>query len=372
MRHDTRRQFLISASIAALLSARLPVRAQGRPEGTPADLSGLGSRLVETYIRPSITQFSNAAAALNGAIAYFCRAPSQERFAVVAERFGIVVNAWFRILFLRFGPMVEDNRFERIFFWPDPRGTTLRQVQAVLAEQDMTAINADRLAGKSVALQGLPALEFCLFGSGAETLLDGSPEGRFRCAYALAISERVKATAGELRSGWWTESSFAREFVLPAPGNPFYRTDLEVAAELVKALSGGLAFLTDVVITPFLGKEPERANHKRAPFWRSGLTVAGLASSVEGIGQIYEASELAETLDSGDQWIDGGLRLELRNVQRTLADLDLPLEQAVVTGPGREALVYSTIGLKSINTTIETRLAPAIGVGVGFNALDGD
>ncbi len=82
------------------------------------------------------------------------------------QRFDDVVDAWFRIYFLRFGPLVEENRFERIYFWPDPRGVILRQVGALLGEADPESLDPDRLAEKSVAVHGLPALEYAIFGSG--------------------------------------------------------------------------------------------------------------------------------------------------------------------------------------------------------------
>ena len=56
----------------------------------------------------------------------------------------------------------------------------------------------DELAGKSVAIQGLPALEYLLYGDGAEALAGGSVGGEqsppeidtetaFRCGFANAV-----------------------------------------------------------------------------------------------------------------------------------------------------------------------------------------
>ncbi len=70
------------------------------------------------------------------------------------------------------GPAREDNRFERLFFWPDRRGRGLRQVQGILAEEDETATDPATLYQKSVAVQGLLALDFVLSGEGNETLVE--------------------------------------------------------------------------------------------------------------------------------------------------------------------------------------------------------
>ena len=85
--------------------------------------------------------------------------------------------------------MTKENRLERILFWPDRKSTGLKQVQRALAEKDATATNPAKLKGKSVAMQGLGALEFVLFGTGAEKL--AGPGEDYRCAYGRAIAGNV-------------------------------------------------------------------------------------------------------------------------------------------------------------------------------------
>lgn len=351
------------------LAASLALAAPAAQAQVPADL---GVRVTEGYIRPATQQFANSAAALSGSLDFLCREPGETRLDTVRTHFRILTEAWFRVFFLRFGPLIEDNRFDRIFFWPDPRGIILRQVQDVIARQDATAIDPASLAGKSIAVQGLPALEFALFGSGSEQVLETSNEGRYRCAYALAIAESISRAAAGVAEAWGPSGAYAKDFTNPGPANATYRSETEVAAEVVKSLAGGFAFLADVVIAPFLGREPEQANVKRAPFWRSDGTVGDLMNGVGGLSDFYTATGFAETVPEADRWIDGSLRLEMRQILETLGGLDMPLDDMVRPGPGREALVYTVIALKSLHTTVDTQLARAVGVTVGFNALDGD
>ena len=118
----------------------------------PAGLCGLPRR------RPA--SWSTAEQAL-------CAAPSQQALDAARQSFGETVDAWSAIEIIRFGPVTEENRLERMLFWPDRKGTGLKQVQAALAAKDATATDAGSLASKSVAMQGLGALEFVLFGTGA-------------------------------------------------------------------------------------------------------------------------------------------------------------------------------------------------------------
>jgi predicted lipoprotein len=92
----------------------------------------------------------------------------------VKDAFAAAVVAWSNVEILRFGPITENRRFERLFHWPDPKGLGQRQIEAALKSRDEAVTQPDELAGKSVALQGLPALEYLLYGNGAE-ILAGAP-----------------------------------------------------------------------------------------------------------------------------------------------------------------------------------------------------
>ena len=58
------------------------------------------------------------------------------------------------------GHLIEDNRFERVLFFPDRKSTGLKQVQAALAKPEDSVTTMETLKDKSVAMQGLGALEF--------------------------------------------------------------------------------------------------------------------------------------------------------------------------------------------------------------------
>jgi membrane protein implicated in regulation of membrane protease activity len=122
------------------------------------------------------------------------------------------VAAYGKVDFLRIGPLMEDNRADRLLFWPDRRGIGLKQVQAILAEEDPAATDLAGLQAKSVAVQGLGALEFVLFGTGAESLT--SIEGSFRCAYGQTIAGNIAGMAKEMVAGWYVPGGYQRSMAL--------------------------------------------------------------------------------------------------------------------------------------------------------------
>jgi len=142
------------------------------------------------------------------------------------------VPAWGRVGFLRLAPFAKDNRAERIFFFPDPRGVTLRQVQALLAARDPAATDPAALAEKSVVVQGLGALEFVLHGPGADDL--GGQAGAHRCAYGRAVADRGRP-GGRARLGPRARRALLAPRDRARSDNPLHRTGAEAAKDFLNA-----------------------------------------------------------------------------------------------------------------------------------------
>ena len=153
-----------------------------------ADHAAIAKASLEQYIRPGYAQFAQSTDALKQSVAALCGKPSPAALKDTQEAFAATVEAWSVVEPIRFGPVAQEHRFERIFYWPDPKGLGTRQIRDALAKQDKSVTEQTGLIGKSVALQGLPALEYLLYGDGAATLEKGGAEGTFRCSFAEAVA----------------------------------------------------------------------------------------------------------------------------------------------------------------------------------------
>lgn len=336
----------------------------------PADL---GQRLADGYIRPATAQLVARSSALHGDLTRWCEAgaPAAGR-AQVDEDFRALLGAWARVEFLRFGPLVRDNRFERIFFWPDARGLVSRQLLAALKAADPAALAAGALRGRSVAVQGLPAIEFLLFGDGADALPDGTPASRYRCDLAAATTANVRDIAVELNEDWSASGETGREFTAPAAGNALYRNSQEVAAEAFKALATGVKFLREAKLAPMMGATPAEAREQRGTFWRSGSTARYLAANVRGLGDFYGAARLADSYTPAERSADESFLAEIGRAETNLRTVEtLPLATAL-TATQRRHFTLAQLIADNLRSMIDEVIAPAFGVTIGFNALDGD
>lgn len=349
-----RRAFLVAAALAATT--------------LPSGAAGVGEGVVRAFVEPSVTDFSASTKALRSAITDLCDDPAEDALSEARAAFANALDDFGRVSVLRFGPLSAASRFERLFFWPDARGIGLKQVQTLIASSDSGGL-AGGMEGKSAALQGFPALEFVLFGTGADTLSAGNT---LRCGVAAAISANIAGIAGDLATDWAPGTAFETSFSAPAPDRDPYRSEAEVDGELVKALSTALQFVRSAELSPPLGEDPSKANGKRAPFWRSGLTARFLASQVDGTRQLLAAAGYERSLPEDQRYVVSSIRFELDNSIRTLGQVEGPVETSFASDPDRGRFVYVSLALHHANELVNDGLSAALGLSMGFNALDGD
>jgi len=357
------RRFVNPLRALAFASLALPAAAAG----LPADL---GERLAGGYVRPAAAALREAAAGMEQTLAGWCGKRDAAGARAVGNAFARLATAWSGVEFLRFGPLVQGNRYERLVFWPDARGVMPRQVRALLAEQDAALLAPGALAARSVAVQGLPALEYTLYGEPALLAEPQAPAAAYACGYARAVAANVAAISAEVDEAWRPGADFGRQFARPEPGNALYRDAQEVAAEAVKSLSTGLQFARDIKLLPTLGQDPASARPRRAAFWRSGLALRTLSAGLDGMRAFYEAGRYP--LPEASAWIGDSVRGELARAARALREAPPDIEAALASAEGWRAVNLAAVTLKNAKAIVDQDLAPAVGVTIGFNALDGD
>lgn len=350
--------------VVLMLLWTAPAMAQGT---TPVQVLDAAVNMV---IRPGMANFKSRASGLESAMGALCALPGQGTADIAVQQFHQAAVAYGQIEFLRLGPLMEDNRADRLLFWPDRRGIGLKQVQAIIAEQDAGATEVMSLRAKSVAAQGFGALEFVLFGTGAETLL--TPEGQFRCRYGAAIAANISMIADQLAMGWYQYDGVAVHLTRPQADYADYRTETEALEALVGLVSHGIEAVRDQRINPFVASADAEAKPKQALFWRSGATMPMIRANIDGMHKLVQVSGMAQAVGEADKGLDNSIEFEFANAGRALDLITLPVEQAVADEKQAQALRYLVLVTGSLQAMIGEQLSTALGLSVGFSSLDGD
>ncbi|MEL6288780.1 MAG: imelysin family protein [Pseudomonadota bacterium] len=375
----------VAIGLLALITAYGSMAASAQIEDRAAMLERLARNSLVAHIRPGYAAFDTSVETLNRSLVALCTSPpvSERRAAEllnVRAAFKGTVLSWARLEHLRFGPVREANRYERIAFWPDAKGLGRRQVQRVLRQRAPSVTDATTLARKSVALQGLTALEIVLAGEAiapASAPRDASSSlattnARFRCAYAQAIAANLGTIADDLVAAWREGAKYSRIWLAPGPDNPVYLDASETALELVRAYEFGLASTRDLKLVRPLGFTRPRRKPTPPPFFISELSIPVLRANIEGLHHLFAAGGLRNLVARVDPLLAADLERGMAQTIATLAEVDDPGRGAYTDERDRQRLIETGFPLKRALIEGGAALKRAGDLSVGFNASDGD
>lgn len=364
--------FLAALSCAV---ASMPSKAGSRPE-----LSTVVAASIDQHIIPGYTTLRHDTQTLHADLKTWCASGGGHgsHRDTVHQSFHVVISSWAAVSYLRFGPARRNSRQQRLAFFPDPRGVTVRQLGAALKRKDPALLEPGALASQSAALQGFPALEALLFErheQGAATL------EAYACSLAVAVSANVVALAQELADEWTSREGWRTLMTNPGADNPVYKNHKEAASELVKALLTGLQIVRDQGFETMLQAEEKGRTRIGLAFERSGLARQFLLGTTRSCAALAERLQLGDFVDANPQttWMNGWITNAFRSLQSDIETMPMttpgPMTAAGVsetpakgTNLVRRGKFYSN-GLRQI---IGRQVAPTAGLTLGFNELDGD
>lgn len=353
--------------ILGIVAALFAVPAQAAEFNQP--LEGL----ITGYIRPATSAFAETAAKLPAAVSAVCSEVSEANVLEFQTAFSDTIRDFSRIQFLRFGPLLDEDRLSRLSFRPDPRGRAQRQIRKLYAASDTSVLSADSLGKKSVAVQSLTALELIAFNKDTEVVLGQAGDNKdYTCGYALAIAENVSDIAHSTAADWADPDGYGNVLLSAGPDNERYRSSKEAIEDVYNTLTTGITITKDQDILPAMGKSKDKTKPRRFPFSRSGNSVIYLSGELDGIHAALFSMDLKPLMSSEDQWTLDTLGFEFKNAGNYLKNLEAPLRATFNQGASYNQVAALLITLSSIQELMTQGVAGALGLAGGFNALDGD
>ncbi|MFT5509233.1 MAG: putative lipoprotein [Hyphomicrobiaceae bacterium] len=335
----------------------------------------LAEQARRNFIVPSYERLQKRTQRLRADTVDLCKAPSSEHLSTVRDAYRDTIDAWGRVEMITFGPIAEQNRFERIFFWPDRKGIGSRQVRRLLASSGNDLITPGSLAKMSVAVQGLTALEVLLYGKGSSDLAV-PVNGQHRCNFAAAVADNLTRIVGRILRSWSDDGRFTKIWNSPGETNPVYLKSSELTLELIKAFDQSLESVRNRRIVPALGLGRTRRKH-RPILWRSKLSMVLIHANMLGAKSLFSNGGLAQAYiesqadkdkaHSTVTSIDSEFKIVLR-ATGPLAGMPDPFGRSDI----KTRLIAVGFPLKSIRGQAVPLIKSAAGLTVGFNASDGD
>ena len=355
----------LPAAVAVLTAA---AAAAAEPRIAEPDYARVNASLVENHVLPRYARLAEATTGLAEATQEFCAGGTRTDPARLRESFDRAMGAWMGVHHLRFGPVTYFNRAQRFHFWPRARGKVARAVEAALALDD-AALSPERFARSSAAVQGFPAAERLLFDN--ERLKD-----RSGCRLLRAVTANLRRMADGIVDGWTGgETPFLRTVAGPGPDNGLFRDHREATLALFRSLHDGLQFIVDVRLKPVVGASLEKARPVLAESRPSGRSTRNVVDSLEAARALYRGEGgpgLGALTARVDPKLDRLMRKAFRVTLKTARSVGRPLELAATDPALRPRVSKLTLQARALKQIVRDRLSRALGLAVGFNALDGD
>ncbi|WP_191062474.1 imelysin family protein [Geminicoccus harenae] len=318
---------------------RIPIFALALLLGWPALA---GAQLAEPG-NAAVRAWQEAAASFDQAGSATCPEPAgPEAVERAREAFRDLVLRWQAARTWLVGPGVPADLASRVWFWPDPHGSAGRQIARSLS------------SGKpeGIAASGFGMAEEVLFGGTGEPEQGGC---RLLRAVGDAQAELADAVAAEFTATRLSDNDRRRLLLI--------------------SMRDSLDRISQEKIARPLGLDIDTARGQRAEAWRSGLSLPAIQASLAAVEAVYLAPDgVAARLAAQDDGpaLDTMIRAQFGRVQAALAAIDLPLDQAVSDPAARPKVEALLTEVQQLRLLVVERLAPAIGISLGFNALDGD
>ena len=383
-----------------ILAAMLSLPRIGQPEPLPdADYAALARAVIDQVAIPVYAEYAQATKGLGPVIEAHCTGSSAADAAAVRTAFDETMDAWQRAWPFTFGPVMHGAGRARIAFWPDRRGSAARQMRTVLRARDEALLDVEKLAGKSVAIKDLQALERLLFAV---------PRDAYTCGLARTIARHQSELAAEILDAWIREDGFRQTALAAGGDNDQYADDAEVARDLMRSLTESLdAVIAQKLQAPLGGRRPlarslgdsaarnrgcpdqrsgqaghgfvpcegvEKARPKRAESWRSGRSLRNIVMNLESMRAMVETpggfADLVAAHGAGALADD--LRSGFAGAVSRAASVNRPLRDAVTDPDERAKLLDLLRSLHALRALVTGPLSRAAGILVGFNAQDGD
>jgi predicted lipoprotein len=326
-----------------------------------ADHREAALRAAREFALPRYEALAEATSAQAAAWDAVCKSRAPRDLNTLDGAFHAAADAWARVEFLRYGPIGEDFRFERMAHWPERRNAVSRALSNLISRPDTDIFSPERFQGTSVAGQGFSTLERLLFEKETrDDLRSGATAGERLCRVGQAIANALAVTSRKVSEEW-------RQKTLPLLEQADEARAREAVTRFVTDLLTSLEVVEDFKLVAPLGHSVDASRPMLAEMWRSGRATRAIRVNLEGAGALSKALLGSTPGDEGQGALD-----VLDNAASIAANTPENLGEAVADPRRRRQVVLLRDAVSSARTVVTSNLPAALSITTGFNSLDGD
>ncbi len=339
---------------------------------TGFDRKGMLTNLSTNIIIPSYVAFQASAATLDASIAAFNASPDLTKLGSLQASFKITYQKWQAVSVFDIGPATTENMRISINTFP----------------ADVSQINSNVSSGNynlstlsSLPAEGLPALDYLLFGTGADNnaiLIQYTTDANAanRKAYLAAVSAIIKTKATNVLNGWKT--TYPAIFI-NANGTDvgssvgMLTNELNEDFEVLKNYEIGIPLGIQSMGTTFPTKV--QAYYSKISLQLALLHLQAIQNVYEGKSAQGDGLGFDDYLVEAKAQYNGGslndaIIAQFATATAKLQALSDPLALQITSNPTGVNAAYAALQLQTV--LLKTDMPSALGILITYGDTDGD
>jgi predicted lipoprotein len=134
----------------------------------------------------------------------------------------------------------------------------------------------------------------------------------------------------------------------------------------------GIEMVRDQRIKPFYKGRGQKISPNAAIFRRSGNTVRVIAANVEGLAELWKASDMGLLLPEGQRAPASSVLFDYKATAAAIRKLPAPTAETLRDDKYLARLDFIEFTLKDAMTRVDQDVGAAVGLEAGFSFADGD
>jgi predicted lipoprotein len=351
-------------SMPLILAAAAPAARAGTPRQAQIALA-----VTDAFVIPIYRRLADAAKRNETGWQFFKDNRLQGSFATVRAGYNQLADVWAQAQTIKMGPISLFLRSERFAYWPEARNATTRALETLLASRSPASLSPETLATNSVAAQGLTALERLLYDGADPAMALRAPgaAGAWRVEVGLGISRNLALIAQDVLNDWTAPNGVRAAIAANRGWNNLFASGTEAATLLLTDLVGAFRVMHDLKLLPVLGESIDVARPQMAEAWRSRRPARNLQLNLLAARDMERV--FARGMRAQQQAPIDALFVA---AERAINALPADMGEAAADPRRRQLVVNAERATRAVQVKIAEVLPPALGITLGFNALDGD
>lgn len=336
---------------------------------------------INQVIQPGYRALANQADHLSATAQSFCDDRSISRFEALQGQWRSAMSAWQQMAWLSQGPIAIAHRFDRLEGWPRATPVAVKnRIEQLLDPNSDQSINLALVEKQPVQAQGLPALEYLLFGQRSATDFPANDSGDRRCDLLTSIALNIATMSTAVSDNWINPG--ARDAIgrgmLASPGTDVSAVFNVLSNQIMVVLSN---LRNDKLGGPLGITAPESTvtpNPLALESGRSETSINHVQDTIEAVRAISksEGGRMSDALaELGHQGVNERLQL-LINEASDAAQVMTNQQQSLALAMTEPSALENAIALHSAVRVLDeywrATVMPATGAKPSFNFNDGD